>query len=107
MRYVLQQVHNVFHFYYFIIYYIKIEWIIHSIYEVKRFHSSSEFHSILNSNRVKIYYSTSGISSGSLDIHSKRSDPWRQYPWSENWVKIRSIFREYSRAIILKTGIER
>ena len=27
-----------------------------------------------NSSRVKIHYSTSGISSGSLDIHSKRSD---------------------------------
>ena len=34
--------------------------------------------------RVKIHYSTNGISSGSLDIHSKRSDHRRQYPWSEN-----------------------
>ena len=30
-----------------------------------------------NSSRVEIHYSTSGISSGSLHIHSKRSDHWR------------------------------
>ena len=36
-----------------------------------------------NSSGVKIHYSTSGISSGSLDIHSKRSDPWRHYPGSD------------------------
>ena len=29
-----------------------------------------------NSSRVEIHYSASGISSGSLDIHSKRSDHW-------------------------------
>ena len=29
-----------------------------------------------NSSRVKFHNSTSGISSGSLDIHSKRSDQW-------------------------------
>ena len=46
-----------------------------------------------NSSRVKIHCSTSGISSGSLDIHSKRSDHWRHYPGSENRVKIHSIFR--------------
>ena len=33
--------------------------------------------------RVKIHYSTSGSSSGSLDIHSKRSDHWCHYPGSE------------------------
>ena len=61
----------------------KIEWIIHSIYEVKKFHSlRSEFHSILNSSRVNIHYSTNGISSGSLDIHSKGCDHWRHYPGS-------------------------
>ena len=60
----------------------KIEWIIHSIYGMKKFHSlRSEFHSILTpcSNGVKIYYSTSGISSGSLDIYSKRSDHWHHH----------------------------
>ena len=36
-----------------------------------------------NSSRVKIHYLTSGISSGSLDIHSKRSDHWRHYPGSD------------------------
>ena len=37
-----------------------------------------------NSSRVKIHYSiTSGISAGSLDIHSKRSDHWRHYPGSD------------------------
>ena len=36
-----------------------------------------------NSSRVKIHYWTSGISSGSLDIHSKRSDHWRHYPGSD------------------------
>ena len=30
-----------------------------------------------NSSRVKIHYSANEISSGSLDIHSKRSDHWR------------------------------
>ena len=39
-----------------------------------------------NSSRVKIHYSASEISSGSLDIHSKRSDHWRHYPRSENRV---------------------
>ena len=39
-----------------------------------------------NSSRVKIHYSTSEISSGSLDFHSKRSDHWRHYPRSENRV---------------------
>ena len=58
----------------------KVEWIIHSIYGVKKFHSlRSEFHSKSNSSRVKIHYSASEISSGSLDIHSKRSDHWRHY----------------------------
>ena len=32
---------------------------------------------------MKIHYSTSAISSGSLDIHSKRSDHWRYYPCRE------------------------
>ena len=44
------------------------------------------------SSRVKIHYSASEISSGSLDIHSKRSDHWRHYPRSENkvnWVRVR------------------
>ena len=48
-----------------------------------------------NSSRVKIHYSTSGISSGSLGIHSKRSDHWRHYPGMTsvtNRVKIHSIF---------------
>ena len=36
-----------------------------------------------NSGRVKIHYSTSGISSGLLVIHSKRSNHWRQYPGSD------------------------
>ena len=36
-----------------------------------------------NSSRVKIHYSTSGISSGSLHIHSKRNDHWRHYPGSD------------------------
>ena len=44
--------------------------------------------------RMKIHYSASGISSGSLDIHSRRSDHWRNYTMSENRVKIHSIFRE-------------
>ena len=39
-----------------------------------------------NSSRVKIHYPASEISSGSLDIHSKRSDHWRHYPRSENKV---------------------
>ena len=33
-----------------------------------------------NSSRVKIPYSASEISSGSLDIHSQRSDHWCHYP---------------------------
>ena len=41
-----------------------------------------------NSSIVKIHYSASEISSGSLDIHSKRSDHWRHYPKSENRVNI-------------------
>ena len=36
-----------------------------------------------NSSRKKIHYSTSGISSGSLDIHSKRSDYWGHSPGSD------------------------
>ena len=42
-----------------------------------------------NSSRVNIHYSASEISSGSLDIHFKRSDHWpcwRHYPRSENRV---------------------
>ena len=39
-----------------------------------------------NSSRVKIHYSASEISSGSLNIHSQRSDHWRHYPRSENRV---------------------
>ena len=35
-----------------------------------------------NSSRIKIHYSASEISSGSLDNHSKRSDHWRHYPRS-------------------------
>ena len=35
-----------------------------------------------NSSREKIHYSTSGISSGSIDIHSKRSDHWGHSPRS-------------------------
>ena len=35
------------------------------------------------SSRVKIHYSTSGISSGLLDIHSKRSDHWGYSPGSD------------------------
>ena len=31
------------------------------------------------SSGVQIHYSASEISSGSLDIHSKRSDHWRHY----------------------------
>ena len=38
-------------------------------------YSWSEFHLDSNSSRMKIHYSASEISSGSLDIHSKRSDP--------------------------------
>ena len=45
-----------------------------------------------NSSRVKIHYSTSGISSGSLDSHSKRCDHWHHYPGSD--MKIHSIFLE-------------
>ena len=45
-----------------------------------------------NSSRVEIQYSTSGISSSLLDVHSKRSDHWCQYPWSKDRVKIHSIF---------------
>ena len=41
---------------------------------MKKFHLRSD--SLFYSSRVKIHYSTSGISSGSLDIHSKRSDHW-------------------------------
>ena len=49
-----------------------------------------------NSTSVKIHYSSSGIPSDSLDIHSKRSDHWRHYPRNENRVKIHSfLFREY------------
>ena len=36
-----------------------------------------------NSSSVKIHYSTSEISSGSLDIHSKRSDHWGHSPGSD------------------------
>ena len=36
-----------------------------------------------NSSRVKIHYSTSGTSSGSLDIHSKRSDHRGHSPGSD------------------------
>ena len=36
-----------------------------------------------NSSRVKIHFSTSGISSGSLDILSKRNDHWRHSPGSD------------------------
>ena len=36
-----------------------------------------------HSSRVKIHYSTSEISSGSLDIHSNRSDHWRHSPGSD------------------------
>ena len=32
-----------------------------------------------NSSAVKIHYSASEITSGSLDIHSNRSDRWRHY----------------------------
>ena len=39
-----------------------------------------------NSSGVKIHFSASEISSGSLDIHSKRSDHWRHYPRRENQV---------------------
>ena len=67
------------------------EWIIHSIYGVKRFHSlSSEFHSILTPVQWKC--TTQGLEWNLVrftqNIHSKRSDHWRQYPGSEN----RSIF---------------
>ena len=56
---------------------------IHSIYGVKKFHSlRSEFHSILTPV-VNIHYSTSGILSGSLDIHSNRSDHWGHSPGSD------------------------
>ena len=44
-----------------------------------------------NSSRVKIHYSTSGISSGSLDIHSKKSDHWRHYPGND----VSDKYREY------------
>ena len=50
-----------------------------------------------NSSRVKIHYSTSGISSGSLDIPSKISDHWRHSPGSDlsdKWSEIHSIFLE-------------
>ena len=47
-----------------------------------------------NSSRVKINYSTSGISSGSLDIHSKRSDHWRHYPGSD-------VSEKYSESIYI------
>ena len=40
---------------------------------------------------MKIHYSTSGISSGSLDVHSKRSDHWRKVD-STQGVKIRWKF---------------
>ena len=48
-----------------------------------------------NSSRVEIHYSTSGISSGSLDIHSKKviTDVTPQGVTSvTNRVKIHSIF---------------
>ena len=48
-----------------------------------------------NSSRVKIHFSASEISPGSLDIHSKRSDHWRHYPRSENkvnWVILESTY---------------
>ena len=48
-----------------------------------------------NSSRMKIHYSASEISPGSLDIHSKRSDHWRHYPRSENRVNRVIFFREY------------
>ena len=57
------------------------------------FHSlSSEFHSILTPVEWKFTTQRSGISSGSLDIYSKRSDHWRQYPRSENRVNTHSLF---------------
>ena len=43
-----------------------------------------------NSSRVKIHYSASEISSGLLDIHSKRSDHWRHYVTTQG-VKIEWI----------------
>ena len=54
---------------------------------------------------MKIHYSTRGILSGSLDIHSKRSDHWRHYPtqewhqWQIEW-KFTLFFREYTSNII-------
>ena len=51
-----------------------------------------------NSSRVKIHYSASEISPGSLDIHSKRSDHWRHYPRSESKVNRVIFFREYCRS---------
>ena len=71
----------------------KVEWLIHSIYGVKKFHSlSSKFHSILTPEEWK--FTTQQVESRL--VHSiftpKRSDHWYQYPGSENRVKIHSIF---------------
>ena len=41
----------------------------------------------------------SGILSGSLDIHAKRSDHWRQYPGNENRVQIHSILESRLKGI--------
>ena len=59
---------------------------IHSIYGVKEISLVEEWMSLdsnSGSQRVKIHYSTSGISSGSLDIHSKRSDHWGHFSGSD------------------------
>ena len=53
-----------------------------------------------NSSRVKIHFSTSGISSGLLDIHSKRSNHSPGSDLVTNRVKIHSIF--FYESIILK-----
>ena len=51
---------------------------------------------------MNIHYSKSGISSGSLDIHFKRSDHWRHYPGSENKLL---IFILKSNGIALHEGV--
>ena len=51
----------------------KIEWIIHSIYGSEEISLVEKWISLdSNSSRVKIHYSASEISSGSLGIHSKK-----------------------------------
>ena len=63
-----------------------------------------------NSSRVKIHYSTSGISCSSLDIHSKRSDHWRHYTGSDVSDKYSEnslyFLRVYTRSLMANSSLK-